>query len=301
MNIANLTSKNIKSALISDGIKFKIGPFNVCLKSEIPSIVQHLQVLYCYYPILSDNEIIDFHVSLQSPIGLRRWYNPQVSFSFDGYRPFLPLPREQAPAMFEWGLNWCIASYAHQFLILHSAVVERNGCAFVFPGTPGSGKSTLCAALVCRGWRLLSDEMGLISTTNQQFYPVPRPVSLKNESIDVISKFSELAKFGMTSFDTVKGTIVHMLPPEKSVVETEIQAKPSKIIFPTYQSDAKTTLTPLLKSRAFLKLAENSFNYNVIGKKGFLVLSEVIENSECFEFKYSKLNEAMDLMDEISG
>lgn len=299
MKIVDLSSKNIKNLLISDGLKFQIGPFNISLKSEIPSIIQHLQILYSSYPLLSENEIIDFHVRLQSPKGIRRWYRPQVNFSFDGHIPFLPLPQDQAPAMFEWGLNWCIANHAHQYLILHSAVVERNDHALVFPGMPGSGKSTLSAALICKGWRLLSDEMGLISTTDKRFYPIPRPVSLKNESIEVISKFSKLAKFGISTFDTAKGTIAHMLPPDLSVVEAEKQAEPSKIIFPKYQKNAKTELTPLLKSRAFLKVAENSFNYNVIGKKGFLVLSEVIENSECFEFKYSKLNEALDIMDEL--
>jgi predicted ATPase len=29
----------------------------------------------------------------------------------------------------------------------------------ILPAPPGSGKSTLCAALVTRGWRLLSDEL----------------------------------------------------------------------------------------------------------------------------------------------
>lgn len=203
--------------------------------------------------------------------------------------------------MFEWGLNWCIANHAHQYLILHSAVVEKNGRAFVFPGTPGSGKSTLCAALVCKDWRLLSDEMALISTTDNLFYPVPRPVSLKNESIEVISNFSKKAKFGSKSFDTAKGIVTHMLPPEASVIETETSAHPSKIIFPKYQENAKTTLTPLLKTRALLKVAENAFNYNVIGKKGFLALSEVIESSDCFDFKYSNLNEALEVMDELSN
>ena len=69
----------------------------------------------------------------------------------------------QGFAMFEWGLNWVVANHAHQFAIVHAAAVEKDGRGFIFPGAPGSGKSTLCAALVSRGWRLLSDEMAMIS------------------------------------------------------------------------------------------------------------------------------------------
>src|SRR3546814_17273791 len=69
----------------------------------------------------------------------------------------------QALPMLEWGLNWCIGAHGHQFLIIHAAVIERNGLAAILPGAPGSGKSTLTACLVHNGWRLLSDAMALVS------------------------------------------------------------------------------------------------------------------------------------------
>lgn len=80
--------------------------------------------------------------------------------------------------MFEWGLNWVVAQNAHQFLVIHAAVVERHGRALIFPGAPGSGKSTLCAALLSRGWRLLSDEMALISRQNGEVTPFFRVLSV---------------------------------------------------------------------------------------------------------------------------
>ena len=64
--------------------------------------------------------------------------------------------------MLEWGLNWCVAGHAHQYLMLHAAALERNGRAVILPGDPGAGKSTLTAALMLSGWRLLSDEITLV-------------------------------------------------------------------------------------------------------------------------------------------
>jgi len=209
VKLAIRTKKAVIQALKTRGLRLKIGGFNVCLSSSIPEVADHLLVLYGASDVINDEAFIDFYISLAPPSKLRRYFRPQVNFSYDGYFPFKPLPYDQASAMFEWGLNWCIASHSHQYLIIHAAVVERNGQAFIFPGTPGSGKSTLCAALVCSGWRLLSDEMTLVSLADGLVYPVPRPISLKNRSIDVIRSFSPDVIFGEIVNDTSKGSVNH--------------------------------------------------------------------------------------------
>jgi len=173
--------KNIKADLNYSGLRFKTGPFNIAVTSDIPAVAKHIFLFYSHCFSKTSSEFIDLHIEVNSVGGFRRFYKPQVTFVFDGYEPFIPLPIEQAPAMFEWGLNWCIANTAHQYLIIHSAIVEKNGKGLILPGTPGSGKSTLCAALINKGWRLLSDEMALLSLSDGLVYPAPRHVSLKNK------------------------------------------------------------------------------------------------------------------------
>jgi len=300
VKLAALSKKAVIRLLNSGGLRLKVGGFNICLSSTIPEVADHLMCLYGSFDIINDNVFIDFYTSLAPPSLLRRYYRPQVGFSFDGYFPFKPLPYKQASAMFEWGLNWCIASHSHQYLIIHAAVVECNGQAFIFPGTPGSGKSTLCAALVCSGWRLLSDEMTLVSLADGLVYPVPRPISLKNRSIDVIRSFSPDVIFGEVVNDTSKGTVGHLRPPDISVKRGESPAKPAKLIFPKYEQDSSTKLVPLSKSRALLKLAENCFNYNILGVQGFNSAGDLIDTSDCYDFKYSNLNEAITLFTELA-
>ncbi len=298
--VSSLSKGQLQQA-IKNGLGFRIGQFTVSLVSPVVGVAEHLQVLYGAYELLDEDDFVDFHVQLTAPSKLRRYFRPQVNFFFDGMAPFKPLPYEQAAAMFEWGLNWCIASYSNQYLIIHAAVVERNGQAFIFPGTPGSGKSTLCAALVCSGWRLLSDEMTLLSTRDGQIYPVPRPISLKNQSIDVIQKFSPQAIFGQVVNDTAKGTVGHLRPPELSIQSGTIPAQPAKLIFPKYKPASGTELIAVSKGTAMLRAAGDCFNYNVLGVQGFDTLGNLIDQCDCYEFNYSCLDEAIALFTDLSN
>jgi len=297
--ISALSNKQLKASL-AQGLGLQIGGFSIWLRSTIPAVTTHISGLYSAYTILDKDCFFDFHIELNCPSLLRRFFRPQVEFSFDGHTPFKPLPYDQAAAMFEWGLNWCIANHSNQFLIMHAAVVELNGRAFVFPGAPGSGKSTLCAALVCNGWRLFSDEMTLVSIVSGQIYPVPRPVSLKNQSIDIIQEFSENAIFGNVVNDTAKGTVGHMKAPDNSVFSAEKPVQPAQLIFPKYKQGADTEITALSKGKSVLSAAEQCFNYSVLGRQGFDGLCALVDKSECYEFSYSRLDEAVQLFTEMS-
>lgn len=301
MKLSCLSESELRRCLSSaGGLKIKIGRFNVCLSSSIREVSEHLRRLYKDFELISDPDFCDFHVALMPPFGVRRYVRPQVNFSFDGEYPFKPLPYGQAGALFEWGLNWCIARHANQYLIIHAAVVAKDSRALVLAGTPGSGKSTLCAALVCEGWRLLSDEMALLSVDDGGLYPVPRPISLKNRSLEVISAFSPDAVMGPVVRDTAKGTVGHMRPPLQSVELGERPVRPAQLVFPRYKERSGTKLTRLSKGRALLRAAENSFNYSVLGAHGFNSLARLIEDSDCHEFQYSRLDEAIAVFTELA-
>ncbi|OZA28564.1 MAG: HprK-related kinase A [Hydrogenophilales bacterium 17-64-11] len=301
MKLLQLPPAELRRQLAGTGVWLRTGPFSLKVQSRIPHVVEGLAELYGQFEVRSAHEAFaDFHVSVNPPASLRRWLRPQVAFSFDGMRPFKPLPRDQAFPMLEWGLNWCVSTQAHHFLVIHAAVVEKNGLAAILPAPPGSGKSTLTAGLVLSGWRLLSDELTLINRKTGLIQPLPRPVSLKNQSIEVIRQFDPEAYINRASHDTVKGTVAHMRPPRDSVLRQHEAARPGWVIFPKWQAGAPAMLSPRSQAQTFMFLAQNAFNYSHLGADGFRVGTALIDQTECYDFRYGQLREAVAAFDRLA-
>lgn len=300
LTISALPAAELRRRLKSDGVYFRTGVFTACLKTRLEHVASSFVLLYGDYA-LADGDYADFHIALTTPRGLRRWFRPQVDFIADGASPFAALPRDQAFPMFEWGLNWCVSSNAHHYLMIHAAVIERNGRAAILPAPPGSGKSTLCAALIHNGWRLLSDELTLVRRSDSRLIPLPRPVSLKNASIPLMQAYVPGAVFSPSVSDTVKGTVAQMKAPADSVARAGEAALPGWIIFPRYEAGAPLTLTPVPRTRAFMRVADNAFNYAQLGVEGFNALAGVVGASDCYDLHYSSLDEAIAAFEQLSS
>ena len=293
MNVSSLTASELGDRLAGHGLFLRTGPFVARIQSSIPSVASGIRLMYADSRLAGENGFADFHVRLATPANIRRWFRPQVLFFHDGMTPFKPLPLDQAYPMLEWGLNWCISSFAHQYLIIHAAVIEYQGRAAILPAPPGSGKSTLCAALVQRGWRLLSDELALIRLSDGYFIPLSRPVSLKNASIQIIRDFEPSAVVGPLSHDTSKGTVAHLKPPAESIRRIDEHALPGWIVFPRYEAGADPKLSAETKAQSFMRVAESAFNYSFLGGAGFHAMSRLIDTCDSFDFVYSRLDDAI--------
>jgi HprK-related kinase A len=276
------------------GIAVDVPPFVFRIRSQIPILGKAFLTAYSDFRLFAPAGFIDFDLVVTPVGGFRRWISPLVKLEFDGEAPFAPLPESQAFPLLEWAMNWCVTSTAHQYLMCHSAVLARNKFAVILPAPPGSGKSTLCAALMMSGWRLLSDELALIDPTTTDLTPFVRPVSLKNSSISVISERFPEAVLTDPVADTIKGTVAHLKPTRLSVLQGSIQASPRWLIFPKFSPSSSFELRPIGRAEAVVELAKNTFNLPVLGVKGFNSLVSMVEKCECFQLTYSDLNEAID-------
>jgi hypothetical protein len=286
---------------LAGGLTLTTGPFRFRLQSRMESVAEGLATLYADFPAGDDAGFRDFHVRIDRVRGPRRWFKPQVNFWLDGHPPFKPLPADHAFALLEWGMNWCIAGHAHHYLLLHAAVLEYRGRTVILPGDPGAGKSTLTAALTLSGWRLLSDELTIVDRDDGLIVPLARPVSLKNQSIDIIRAFDAGAVVGIAAHDTHKGTVSHLRPPQASVARMAEKGRAAHIVFPRWRAGAPTRLSHRSKADAFMHAANHAFNYSLLGRLGFELNAALIDACDCWDFEYSRLDEALRAFEELAA
>lgn len=300
MNVRDLSAPELRERLARGSFRLRIGPFVARVETRLPSLASSLGFFYRDYPLEGDSTIADFHIRISPPRGPRRYFRPQVLFFQDGRVQLRPLPRSLAPPLFEWGLNWCITNRAHRYLIVHAGVVERDGRALLLPAYPGSGKSTLTAGLLHRGFRLLSDEHALLDPGDGRIVPVPRPVSLKNESIAIIKSLGGELAFGPTFHDTEKGDVTHFRPCEDSVRRADERALPAWVVFPKFVRGGSHCLEPVAKAAAMMEIVDNSINYGVLASDGFRTLARLVDESACLALDYDDLTKALDVLTRLT-
>jgi HprK-related kinase A len=299
MRLGALSRGDAQGRMAARGLALRIPPITVRVRSPLRFLAEQMRDLYCDYELADAADFADVDIRMLRVGGLRKWAHPEVQFIVDGVTPFDPLPIAQALPMFEWGLNWVFAHRMHRYLLLHAAVVERDDQALVLPAWPGSGKSTLAASLACRGWRYLSDEFGAIALEGFDVLPFARPAALKNASIDVMRAFAPEAFIGTVFPNTRKGRVAHFRVPTQSILRGRASARVASIVFPDFKPDEPVSVVMLGKATAFLKLAGNAFNYEVVGEQGFRAVSALVRQSDSYILRYGDLAGAHAALDDI--
>jgi len=275
-----------------------LAPFNFLVTTDSPIVIKNLKKIYGDILKPTNSTTADYHVQILKSGGLRAFFRQQARFFSDQHEPFKPLSHKQAYAFLEWGMNYAVAANEMQHVIVHSAVLAKNDKAILFPAPPGSGKSTLTSFLAFNGWQLLSDEMSLIVPKTSTVMPFVRPICLKNDSIELAKSWFPSADFSNIACDTHKGDVIHLSPPSDSWKLRNKVVEIVGVVFPNYNKNKELEIYQLNKTQAFTQLAENSFNYGVIGDVGFQTLTSIIDKVDSFEIHYNDLKEVKLFLEE---
>ena len=297
MLIRDIPRPTLAARLGADGIHLVTGAFTIRLQIEMPSLIDEFAEAYALYPMEDPAAIDDACVRIAAPSLLRRFIRPQAQVWADGEPLFEPVPARRAFTLVESAFNWAIAASDVAPLLMHAAVLEKDGHALILPAPSGSGKSTLCAALALRGWRLFSDEMGVFGLDDGWLHPNPRPVSLKNNAIDLIADFDPGARLTRTFRDTPKGDVAYMHAPADAVLRAQQKARAGLIVAPAFAQGAAASLTPLSRIEGFRCLTDNAVNYASMLQAGFDMITQVAENCPAYSLTYSRLDDALSLIE----
>lgn len=257
----------------------RVGPVGFRIGSDWRAPIAAVEALYRDYP---KPDFADYTVRLEAEHVWRRWIRPSVRIGGDYRLPeAAPLSLGQGLLAAELAMNLQMALGHRRHLLLHAAVVERDGRAVIMSGISGAGKSTLALLLAQQGWRFLSDEFALIEPETGMVVPFPRPVSLKNESLSVIPAGSRL---GPLLTGTPKGDIRHVAPNAEALAAMDRPAKPALLLFPRFGFPDATRILPPAES--FVRLTQASTNYVALGEIGFRAMVRLRSTVPAIAFDY---------------
>lgn len=289
-------SRAALGARCAAGLSLQAGPFVLRIQGADPVLADCLHAYYPNYPLAAEGSFADAQLTLKPQAWVDRWRDRPRQICLEDGLAFTDFPLEALLANLEWSFNWCVATHANQYVMLHAAGVAKQGHAVLMPGVPGAGKSTLSAYLIHRGWRLLSDEFTLVRNQALDLHAFPRLIPLKNDAIDVIQNAVPQAQFGPRIPGTRKGTVAHLRPGDEHIQAMHEPARPRLVVFPTYERGSATTLTAVPAAECFTDLTQNCFNYALLGRQAFQMLGALTNHVEAFRMRYSELASAEDTL-----
>lgn len=292
MKLADLPADDLAGSLRGDGLYVRFGPFVTRIRSNAPAVAEHLREIYPHHEV-ETQEFAESSITIRIDRLPQRPWVKMASLRIDD-RPFMyPLRERMAVPMLEWGMNWVVASRAHQYLLCHSAVLERHGHAVMMPAVSGAGKSTLCTVLASAGWRLFSDEFAVVRPADQALLPMPRAVSLKNQSIELAKRLHPSARFTESYEHTIKGTLAFMAAPGEAIRRSEEAAPLGIIVFPKFEAGTTLEVEELPRASAFSDLVTHSMNYAALGRRGFDCTAKLIDRAQIFRLTYGDVDQAI--------
>jgi HprK-related kinase A len=143
------------------------------------------------------------------------------------------------------------------------------------------------------GWRLLSDELTIVSRVDGRVQAVPRPISLKNKSIDLIQARFPQAELTVPVVDTHKGAIAYARAPTASVLATGESAPIGWVVFPKYKAGTELGYEPLSRAATLTELLKNTFNVGLLGRTGFESLAQAMVGAQGYAVEYGDLETIM--------
>jgi hypothetical protein len=196
-------------------------------------------------------------------------------------------------------LVWEAAINSHRFFLnIHAGAVGDGKGVIMLPAAPGSGKSSLTAALSRSGFDYFSDEIALLEEPDLALRPIPLAVCVKSTGWDLMAPFfPELGS--LKSHHRADDKIVRYVPPPPFTNGSDPgRSYPvRRIVFPRYRADAATALKPLARVEALQRLMEECLVVPVpLTERRIARLVRWIKQVACFELPMSSLDDAVRLV-----
>lgn len=291
----------IIDALAAGTLEMPLGHFTARIKAQVNTLVDFLYDTYRDVPVKTElSDVTDISIHLRAPSILRKYIRTQVIPDPGFQVPAVPLPTSMAALAFEMGVNLVVALKCCRFVSCHAGVVANEKGAIFMCANSGGGKSTLVSVLMEDGYRLLSDEFGLLCMESASLAAYPRPVSLKNVSIDIVRQLSGKEWISPELSGTPKGKIAYRRARPDDINKAHLSAPAKLILFPSFNPIGGHYARRLSVSEAVMRLIPSSTNYHLLGEKAYLALTKMVAGAEVYEIAYRSTDESLTIVRDLA-
>lgn len=185
------------------------------------------------------------------------------------------------------------------FFLLHAGVMSFRNRAVVFTGKSGTGKSTLAAALLARGWSYLCDEFALIEPQSLLVYPFPKALSIKQSGLDHIDRLNLPLVSGEWCDAKRTRQFSYVVPTEASGGGVGGPCPIKSVLFLSRRDNLPLLCSRLTASEAAMTLYQCGLNTEELGRKAFDTAVALARQTPCFEFNLGSVEESCALVESI--
>jgi hypothetical protein len=179
---------------------------------------------------------------------------------------------------------------------LHAGVVARDGCAVLLPGLSGTGKSSLVAWLVDRGFGYCTDELAALSG-DATLSCFTRALILKDGGAVALASLPGLRNMPSARI----GTHLALRPGAAAGTAMADEVSCRLILFPTFRAGAEFTLEPLTPARAAADLMASNVNAANLADGGLSALSALARRVPALRLVYGAFDQLDGIADMLAG
>ncbi len=234
------------------------------------------------------------HVKLRPPRRPAKRLVWEVAADPVGALEYLAPGATRTPVQLVSALNLWAVQNTDRHYVFHAGAVVHDGAGVLLPAASLSGKSTLTAGLVRRGFELLSDEVGAVDLASGTLVGYPRALSLRRDVLELL----ELDESAGASLGHATARMVRVAA--LGGVRAEDGAEPRLVVLPHFQADSATCRGERLRpALAAMGLLESSCSQPRLKEAGLDFVLDLARRLPCYRLSYSDLNEAVTAVSEL--
>ena len=182
---------------------------------------------------------------------------------------------------------------AEKVVVLHAAVLERDGAGLLLAGPSGSGKTTLTLELVDRGWTFHSDDLAPIYIDSGLVASFPKPLHVKDLSLWELyrERWNPPAWVPAPSHS-------FLLPASAFEAAPGAVVAPRHLLFPSYDPRKRARLERYSPARAAAWSGPNLYPTPCLGPVSLGVVLRLCKQADAAEVVYGSAAEGADLIEQ---